>query len=63
MSINEDVKYRLPQELAGIVPTAHQIFTALGDQKYTYETDRVFIRAVDDPRYIGTASPFKAHRC
>lgn len=62
MSINEDVKYRLPQELAGIVPTTDQIFTALGDQKYTYETDRVFIRAVDDPRYIGTASPFKAHR-
>jgi hypothetical protein len=62
MSINEDVKYRLPQELEGIVPTADQIFKALGDQKYTCELDREFVRAVDDPRYIATASPFKPHR-
>jgi hypothetical protein len=62
MSNNNEVKWRLPQELTGLVPTAEQILKALGDQKFTYESDRVFVRAVDDPLYVGTASPFKAHR-
>jgi hypothetical protein len=35
---------------------------ALGDQKYTYEIERVFVRAIDDERYVATASPYKAHR-
>lgn len=62
MSKIEDAEYRLPQELEGSVPTAEQILRAIGEQKYSYERDRVFIRAVDDPRFVGTASPFKAHR-
>ena len=62
MSNNKEVKYRLPRHLEGLVPTAVQIFRALGEQKYSYEPDRIFVRAIDDPRYVGTASPFKAHR-
>ncbi|MFD1559591.1 RES domain-containing protein [Paraburkholderia silviterrae] len=62
MSNKEEVKCQLPRELEGLVPTAGQILKALGEQNYTYEADRIFVRAVDDPRYVGTASPFRAHR-
>jgi hypothetical protein len=62
MANKNEVNYQLPRELEGLIPTAKQIFKALGEQNYTYEVDKVFVRAVDDPRYIGTASPFKAHR-
>ncbi|OBR47796.1 RES domain-containing protein [Paraburkholderia tropica] len=62
MQKNEEVKYQLPQHLEGRVPTAAQILKALGDQEYTYEVDRVFVRAVDDERFVATASPYTAHR-
>lgn len=62
MSIPNALNFPLPKALEGIVPSAEQIFTALGRQCYSYDVNRVFIRAVDDPAYVGTASPFKAHR-
>jgi hypothetical protein len=40
------------------VPTTAQILKALRGQCYTYEVDRVFVRAVTNPKYIPTASPF-----
>ncbi|RAR56411.1 hypothetical protein C7401_11960 [Paraburkholderia unamae] len=61
ISNNEEEKYRLPRELEGLVLTAGQILKALGEQEYAYEVDKVFVRAVDDPRYVGM-SPFRAHR-
>lgn len=40
------------------VPTAARILQALREQRYTYEADRVFVRAVTNPKYVATASPF-----
>jgi hypothetical protein len=40
------------------VPAAAQILQALREQRYTYEVDRVFVRAVTNPKYVATASPF-----
>ena len=40
------------------VPTTAQILQALREQHYTYEADRVFVRAVANPKYVATASPF-----
>jgi hypothetical protein len=62
MSNTNEVKWHLPESMRGLVPTADQILKALGTRTYTYELERSFMRAVDDPRYIGTASPFRAHR-
>ncbi|WP_187637406.1 MULTISPECIES: RES domain-containing protein [Paraburkholderia] len=44
------------------VPTTAPILQALRGQHYTYEADRVFVRAVTDPKYIPTASPFMSGR-
>jgi hypothetical protein len=62
MSNTKQQKWTLPQEMEGTVPSAEQILKALGDPTYTYESDRMFVRAVDDVRYVATASPFRAHR-
>jgi hypothetical protein len=62
MSIGDDVKKRLPKRLEGLVPTAEQIFRALHQQRYSYELDAEFVRAVDNEKYVATASPFRAHR-
>lgn len=40
------------------VPTTAQILKALRGQCYTYQVDRVFVRAVTNPKYVATASPF-----
>ncbi|WGS47205.1 RES domain-containing protein [Burkholderia sp. JSH-S8] len=44
------------------VPTTAQILKALRGTCYTYEVDRVFVRAITNPKYVATASPFKAGR-
>ncbi|CAE6959640.1 RES domain-containing protein [Paraburkholderia domus] len=62
MSKDDDGKKELPKRLEGMVPTAEQIFRALGQQRYSYELDSEFVRAVDNEKYVATASPFKAHR-
>ncbi|WP_186159527.1 RES domain-containing protein [Burkholderia gladioli] len=40
------------------IPTTAQILQALRGQRYSYEVDRVFVRAATNPKYIPTASPF-----
>ena len=45
-----------------MVPTADRIVRALSKQTYAYELDRVFVRAVDNEKYVATASPYKPHR-
>ena len=62
MSKDDDVKKKLPSWLEGLVPTAAQIVRALGQQRYSYELDAEFVRAVDNEKYIATASPFRPHR-
>lgn len=62
MSMGDDVKKRLPTRLEGLVPTVEQIFRALSQRRYTYELDSEFVRAVDNEKYVTTASPFKPHR-
>ena len=44
------------------VPTAAQIYQALAAQRYTYDQARAFVRAVDNPKYVATASPFRSGR-
>jgi hypothetical protein len=62
MSIGDDVKKKVPKRLEGLIPTEEQIFRALGQQRYSYELDAEFVRAVENEKYVATASPFKAHR-
>jgi hypothetical protein len=40
------------------VPTTAQILKALRGQNYTYEGNRIFVRAVANPKHVATASPF-----
>ena len=57
----QNIKQSKPDHLLPVgdkVPTTAQILKALRGQCYTYEVDRVFIRAVINPKYISTASPF-----
>ena len=62
MSIDDDLKKSMPTWLEGLVPTAEQIFRALSQQRYTYDIGKEFVRAVDNEKYVATASPFSAHR-
>jgi hypothetical protein len=52
----------VPRHLEGMVPGADRIVRALSKQTYTYEVDRVVVRAVDNEKYVATASPHKPHR-
>ncbi|MDR5763441.1 RES domain-containing protein [Caballeronia sp. LZ035] len=40
------------------VPTTAQLLKALRGQCYSYKSDRIFVRAVANPKYVATASPF-----
>jgi hypothetical protein len=62
MSTGDDVKKKPPRRLESLIPTVEQILRALGRQQYSYELDTEFVRAVDNEKYVATASPFKAHR-
>ena len=62
MPRNEESKVAQLLRLDGKVPTAAQIYQALKAQRYTYEQERAFVRAVDNPKYVATASPFKPGR-
>ena len=62
MSIDDDLKKSMPTWLEGLVPTAEQIYRALSQQRYTYDLGKEFVRAVDNQKYVATASPFRAHR-
>jgi hypothetical protein len=62
MSKDDDRTKKLPNHLEGLVPTAEQICRALGQQRYSYERETEFVRAVDNAKYVATASPFKPHR-
>jgi len=62
MSGNEQPKVIRLLRLNGKVPTAARIFEALQAQRYTYEPERLFVRAVNNPKYIATASPFRPGR-
>jgi len=62
MPIGDTNTNELPQHLEGLVPTTEQIFRALGAQRYTYELNAQFVRAVDNEKYVATASPYKSHR-
>lgn len=44
------------------VPTTAQILQALRGQRYSYEADRVFVRAATNRKYVATASPVKPGR-
>jgi len=58
MSEHKQSEVELSLRVNGSVPTTEQILQALGEQRYTYEVDRVFVRAVITPKYVATASPF-----
>jgi hypothetical protein len=58
MSEHKESKVELSLRVDERVPTTAQILQALRDQSYTYEADRVFVRAVTNPKYVATASPF-----
>jgi hypothetical protein len=62
MSKNEESKVAQLLRLDGKVPTAAQIYQALRAQRYSYEPERAFVRAVDNPKYVATASPFRPGR-
>lgn len=62
MSTNEASKAAVLNRLGERVPTVAQIELALGRQRYTYEAGRVFVRAIDNPKYVASASPFKPGR-
>jgi hypothetical protein len=62
MSTDDIAGLHLPAHLSGSVPTVEQILKALASQSYTYERSRIFVRAVDDEKFLGTANPHKPHR-
>lgn len=62
MQAQRDVQKSLPSYLKTLVPTAEQIHRALGHQQDTYSVDTTFIRAVDNPAFVGSASPYVSHR-
>lgn len=62
MSTDDIAGLHLPAHLSGSVPTVEQILKALGSQSYTYERSRIFVRAFDDKKFLGTANPHKPHR-
>jgi len=62
MSRNEESKLAQMLRLDERVPTAAQIYQALSEHRYSYELERTFVRAVDNPLYVATASPFRPGR-
>lgn len=58
MSEHKESKVGLSLQVDERVPTTAQILQALRGQSYSYEVDRVFVRAVTNPKHVATASPF-----
>ncbi|WP_414439438.1 RES domain-containing protein [Burkholderia sp. 22PA0106] len=51
----------LPGYLTEIVPTTEAILRALDGRTYTYHPSQVFVRAIDNEKYVATASPLTPH--
>ncbi|VVD67395.1 hypothetical protein PSO31014_00416 [Pandoraea soli] len=62
MPTRHDVNKSLPSYLKEFVPSKEQIHRALGRQQYSYGVDTTFTRAVDNPAFVGSASPYVSHR-
>ncbi|VVD71809.1 type II secretory pathway protein [Pandoraea aquatica] len=62
MPTEDIVRKSLPSYLRAIVPTPEQIHRALGRQRNSFSVDTTFIRAIDNPSFVGSASPFASHR-
>ncbi|WP_331692623.1 RES family NAD+ phosphorylase [Pandoraea sputorum] len=62
MPTEDNVRKSLPSYLRAIVPTQAQIHRALGRQQNSFSADTTFIRAIDNPSFVGSASPFVSHR-
>jgi hypothetical protein len=58
MSENKQSKTERLLPVEEKVPTTAQILKALRGQCFTYEVNRVFVRAVANPKHVATASPF-----